>query len=330
MDPRETRRIVIALAQEAGLPAVGVAPAGPSPHTHYFRRWLEAGYHGQMDYLSRTRELRLNAGSLLPGARSLIVVADPYTPAFDPTAHPTADTRRGRVARYAWGRDYHRVLRRKLQRLADRLHQTIDEPFATRVCVDTAPLIEREAAAAAGLGWIGKNTMLLDRQRGSYTFLGEIVTTLAIAPSTPVTDHCGTCTRCLDACPTGALVAPYRMNARRCIAYLTIEHRAAIDEDLEAKMGNWVFGCDICQEVCPYNRSAPPATEPAYALRGEDGDRACPPLESIVNWNEQDRERHMGGTAQMRATLAMWRRNATIALANLQQTGKKDGAHDGT
>ena len=316
MDPQARRHLVTALAEKAGLASVGIAPAGPIPRADYFRQWLEADHHGRMDYLNRTRALRTDAGSLLPGARSIIVVADPYAPTADPSAHRPADTPRGRVARYAWGRDYHRVLRRKLQKLADRLHEAIAEPFATRVCVDTAPLIERESAAAAGLGWIGKNTMVIDRQRGSYFFLGAIVTTLEIETSTPVADHCGTCTRCLDACPTGALVAPYRMDARRCIAYLTIEHRTAIDRELQSKMGDWVFGCDICQEVCPHNRKTPPAGEPAYALNAANQDRAHPPLEPIARWTEQDRQRFVMGTALKRATLAMWQRNASIALAN--------------
>jgi len=322
MDPGNKTELVRALAEQVGLSAVGIARAHPIPRADYLTRWLQASRHGLMDYLARTAAVRVDPRRLLPGARSVIVAADAYTPAREPAGGENRDgLPRGRIARYAWGRDYHRVLRRKLKRLADRLHEAIDEPFESRVCVDTAPIVEREVAAAAGVGWIGKNTMLLHPRLGSYLFLGEIVTTLEIAPTEPMTDHCGSCTRCLEACPTGALIGPYQMDASRCIAYLTIEHRTSIDRDLQPQMGDWIFGCDLCQEVCPHNRKAPAGREPAYALDPRDGFRPRPLLEPILQWSEQDRQRVLAGTAMKRATLGMWRRNAAIALENVHRTG---------
>ncbi len=223
---------------------------------------------------------------------------------------------RGRVARYAWGRDYHKVLRRKLQRFADRLHAIIDEPFSTRVCVDTAPLIEREFAAAAGIGWIGRNTLVLDAEIGSYFFLGAILTTLELGPSVPQADHCGTCTRCLDACPTDAFPAPYEMDATRCIAYLTIEHRSEIDPALAAKMGDWVFGCDVCQEVCPFNRKAPAGGEPAYRVDPAHPLLPAPPLAELEAIDDETCRQMFAGSAIRRATPEMLRRNARIAIAH--------------
>ena len=209
--------------------------------------------------------------------------------------------------------------RRKLQRLADSMHQTINEPFETRVCVDTVPIIEREMAAAAGVGWIGKNTLLLHPCLGSYLFLGEIVTTLELAPSKPITDHCGSCTRCLEACPTKAFPEPYMMDPTRCIAYLTIEHRGDIPRELQPAMGEWVFGCDICQEVCPYNRKAPATSEPAYGLSDRFPLTPMPALDTIMNMTEEKRQDWLAGSAMKRATLAMLKRNAAIAMENETQ-----------
>jgi len=193
---------------------------------------------------------------------------------------------------YAWGEDYHVVMRERLDALVARMRETIGEPFQTRVCVDTSAIIERELAAAAGIGWIGKNTMVLHPALGSFFFLGVIITDLALPPDTPLTDHCGTCTRCLDACPTAAFPRPYVMDARRCISYLTIEHHDEIEADLAAKMGDWVFGCDICQDVCPYNRRAPVAEEPRF--RGNP-DHARPLLGDILAWDEAAYRQWMRG-----------------------------------
>jgi epoxyqueuosine reductase len=286
-----------------------------------------------MDYLARHHALRIDPRQLLPGARSIIVVADLYRPPQeDATRRDAANAGpTGRIARYAWGRDYHRALRKKLHHLADRLHEMLPEPFESRVCIDTAPIVEREWAAVAGVGWIGKNTMVLDEAIGSFFFLGEIITSLELAPTPPATDRCGTCTRCLDACPTHALVAPYRMDARRCISYLTIEHRGDIEPGLQPLMGDWLYGCDICQDVCPHNRrrttpmDVPPMTcppvqvpalDPAYDLNDRN---PLPPRASLLvlqQWTDADYARHLAGSAMKRATLAMLKRNAAIAARN--------------
>lgn len=332
MTPQDKTDLVLRLALEAGFDAVGLAEAGPSARQAYFREWLRQGRHGEMDYLARTAEIRVDPGRLLPGARSVVVVAQSYKLAAETraSAGPVAAERcggstggpRGRIARYAWGRDYHCVLRRKLQRLVTELHGVIEEPFEARVCVDTAPIIERELAAAAGLGWIGKNTLLLHPGLGSYLFLGEIVTTLELAPSRPMSDRCGSCSRCLEACPTGALVAPYRMDATRCIAYLTIEHRGEIPAELARVMGDWIFGCDLCQEACPYNRKALPTGEPEFGLSDRFPLPPRPLLEQILNMTEEQRQKWLSGSAMKRATLAMLKRNATIAQRNASGSHK--------
>ncbi len=326
MSVAERSGLVRRLALEAGFDEVGIAPAGPVGRAEEARAWLAAGRHGEMSYLDRHRELRVDPCKLLPGARSVIVVAHQYRQARDertgqdggprPMERAGSSGPRGRIARYAWGRDYHRVMRRKLMALADALRAAIGEPFETRVCVDTAPIIEREAGAAAGVGWIGKNTLLIHPRLGSFFFLGEIITTLELPPSPVVTDHCGSCRRCLDACPTGALDAPYRMDARRCIAYLTIEHRGPVPADLQPLMGDWVYGCDVCQDVCPFNAKAPPTREPAYELNDGHPLPPRPPLNVLKEWTAEQHAAQLAGSAMKRATADMLRRNAAIAARN--------------
>ncbi|MBP7937698.1 MAG: tRNA epoxyqueuosine(34) reductase QueG [Phycisphaerae bacterium] len=317
MTPSERSRHVLDLALHAGFDLAAIAPVEPIRRAQYYTEWLEAGRHGEMEYLRRTRDVRVNAARLLDGARAVIVLADNYWPKASP--HPgSRDTGepRGRIARYAWGRDYHRVMRKKLDRLAEAMRATIADPFQIRCCVDTAPIIEREAAAAAGLGWIGKNTLVVHPRLGSFFFLGAVVTTLDLEPGQPMADHCGTCRRCLDACPTGALTAPYQMDARRCISYLTIEHRSDIPGDLAARMGDWVYGCDICQEVCPHNRSIPATREPAYEVQDPDALPPWPILAEVAGWSEAQRQLRLAGSAMKRASLAMWHRNAALAARN--------------
>lgn len=323
MSPDRKTDMVCLLGRKAGFERVGVAPAEPLAGRGYFDLWLDRGRYGEMDYLARTRELRADPRLLLDGAKSVIVVAHQYKQAVDtrpehkePNADVDADCPRGRIARYAWGRDYHRLIRKKLHRLADALREAIDEPFETRVCVDTAPVMERELAAAAGIGWVGKNTCVVNPRLGSYFFLGEIVTTLDLQPTTPMADRCGSCTRCLDACPTRAFIGPYKMDATRCIAYLTIEHRGAIPQELQPLMGDWVFGCDVCQEVCPYNRDAPPTSEPRYELDDRNPLPPRPRLETLLTWTPQQWTEYFAGSAMKRATLDMLRRNADIAYHN--------------
>ncbi|MCP4591562.1 MAG: tRNA epoxyqueuosine(34) reductase QueG, partial [bacterium] len=282
MSPTELTAKVKALTTEQGFRITGIAPAQPLERSAYLHQWLAQGRHGRMAYLARNLANRLDPRRMLPGARSIVVVAHPYR---QPENAPPDNRPRGRVAMYAWGPDYHEVVKRRLHAVCDRLHDDLSDPFRTRVCVDTAPIIERDLAAQAGVGWIGKNTMTIDPGLGSYFFLGIIITTLELVPDAPIGDHCGTCTRCLDACPTGALPAAYQMDASRCISYLTIELRDAVPEEYHAAMGDWIFGCDICQEVCPYNQKSSAEAAPDYAVRPP---APRPALEEIAGWTEDD------------------------------------------
>ncbi len=285
-----------------------------------------------MAYLSSSAEIRDQPSALLDGAKSAICVGlcyQPHEPAPPAAAangeHSGAASGSpfaaadavalggGRIARYARGRDYHYIMHRMLNRLLALMRQRIAAPFAARVCVDTLPLLEKELARAAGLGWMGKNTLTLDRRLGSYFCLGELLTTLDLPADQPVTDHCGTCTRCLDACPTQAFIAPYQLDASRCIAYFTIEHRGVIDPHIEAKLGDWVFGCDVCQEVCPFNQQAPPATHAELATPRVP---ARLPLLQLQSLSSGEYRRLTRGSALRRATVKMWRRNAAIAARN--------------
>ena len=312
MTPDEKARLVKRLAQEAGFDRAGITAPESSPHAAYYRDWLARGYAGSMSWLRRNVPQRENPALLLPGTRSIVVVALNYRRAED----APGDEPSGRVAQYARGRDYHEVLHERLAQLAAAMREALPEAFECRACVDTAPLLERDLAASAGVGWVGKNTLILDQRLGSYLFLGELLTTLELTPDAPISDHCGSCTRCLDACPTQAFPEPYRMDASRCIAYLTIERRQDAPEALRAAIGDWVFGCDICQDVCPFNSRAP---------LGNDADLAQPriagriPLQKLTDMTAGDYRRLTRGTAARRATRAMWQRNARLALENVQR-----------
>lgn len=238
------------LATQLGFHSCGVAEAGLSPHAERYREWLAAGRHGTMDYLARNVERRLDPRETIPGARSVIVVTLPYASdcAFPENAD---DSRRGRIARYARGRDYHKVMPPLLRQLAQFVKD--DDRYRAWYSSDAGPILERDWAEQAGLGWIGKNALIIDPEVGSWFFLGVIVTDRAFEPDPPAVDHCGTCRRCLDACPTNAFVGERSVDATRCISYWTIEHREEFDETTPALDG-WVFGCDICQQVCPFNQ----------------------------------------------------------------------------
>lgn len=255
-------------AVDLGFTEVGIIPAQPSPHLEAYLRWLRAGMHGSMTYLVRPdrQDRRRDLNVILPGVQSMVIVALDYAP------HPLYeqhlnDPRRGRISNYAWGRDYHAIMTPRLEQLADWMRDQGNEDVLTRVYVDTGAILERSHAQQAGLGFIGKNTMMIHPRRGSYVFLGEVLTTQ------PVDEYdtegratmCGTCTRCLAACPTAAFPAPYVLDARRCISYLTIEHKGTIPYDLRPQLGNWVYGCDVCQAVCPFTRKfAQPTIERAF------------------------------------------------------------------
>lgn len=285
-----------------GFARAGVTPCQPPPRAEALRRWLDGQMHGSMAWMTRNVDLRTDPTGLLPGAQSIICVADRYEP---------PDTESRQIAAYAKGRDYHKVIKRRLHRLCDSWKTRW--PEATfRACVDTAPIMERAHAEAAGLGRVGKHTLLIEPGVGSWLLLGEILTTLDIRPTDATDDDpCGTCTRCIDACPTDA-ITPWNLDARRCIAALTIEHRDEIASELHEGIGSWLFGCDVCQQVCPHNqpteRSEAVVVEQSYTPRLHELD-----VLDVLRWTEEDRIRLLQGTPLTRASLDMWRRNACIA-----------------
>ena len=302
---------VVRVTRECGFELAGVAPADPAALTEdfaHYRAWIDGGMAGEMRYLTdRRAEIRRDVRNLLPNARSVVCVGKRYNTAGTPPSSL-------RISRYARGRDYHHVLREGLERVVERL-QAI-ERFEYKIAVDTAPLLERTLARAAGLGWIGKNTCLINEPEGSWFFLGEIVTSLELASGTPPPDRCGTCTRCIDACPTGALFHDHdrdrwTLDSRRCISYLTIELHGAIPEELRPGVGDHVFGCDICQEVCPWNADAAVTDEPAF-LR--EADRELP-------HSAEDFKGRFGDTPVSRARYIGFLRNAAVAMGNRGAAG---------
>ena len=252
-------------ARALGFTSVGFAPADPLKGAEFYARWVALGYAGQMDYLKRHLDKREDPRRMVPGAQTAICLGMDY---YQPTS-AAPDPLRGRIACYARGDDYHDIVKKCLAALWEFVLAEAGEQTKGRYFVDTAPVLERELAQRAGLGWWGKNTCLIDKRRGSYFFLAEIITDLELDYDEPAPDHCGTCTRCLDACPTDAFPEPYVLDAQRCISYLNIELKGSIPRDLRQGMGQWIFGCDICQEVCPWNRKAEPAPEPAYKSRAD-------------------------------------------------------------
>jgi epoxyqueuosine reductase len=313
---------VRARAAALGFTQAGVIRAAPSPTLDAYLRWIEAGMHGTMGYLARPdREARRrDPNVILPGARSLVIVALDYGTNAVPQSI-LEDPRRGRISNYAWGADYHAIMTPRLESLAAWLRDGSGSEVASRVYVDTGAVLERSHAQQAGLGFVGKNTMLIHPRRGSFIFLGEILTTAAFdAYDTPGrATMCGTCTRCLEACPTGAFPEPYVLDARRCISYLTIELKGSIPAELRPLMGNWVYGCDVCQQVCPFTRFLQPSAEAAFWPA--DTDRAAPPLTDLLALDEE------GFAARFRDS-AIWRikrerlvRNACVAAGNSGHEG---------
>jgi epoxyqueuosine reductase len=313
--------VVKARARELGFDRVAIGPAEPPEHGDALEAWLDAGYAGTMGYLDRGRADRLNPARLLPGCRSVVAVAMSYNPAAGSAgagarperASATEDDWRP-VSRYARGRDYHDVIRPRLVELGEFIRTAAGA--ASRVAVDSSAVLERDLAARAGLGWVGKNTNLLTPSLGSYFFIGIVLTTAALPFDQREPDRCGTCTACLDACPTRAFVAPYVLDARRCISYLTIEHRGDIAGELAEQIGEWVFGCDVCQEVCPWNRKAEPGHEPAFGASGSFG-----ALETLLELDPEAFRARFRGSALTRTKRAGLLRNAAIALANRGERG---------
>lgn len=341
MNAAEQTRWICERARAAGFELCGVAPVGAQgdgPAAEFdelsrFPDWLARGYAGEMKYLHDPR--RADPRRVLEGARSLIVVAlnyhSPQPLSSEMPAETDEGSPRGWISRYAWGDDYHDVMLPKLKALAAEMRARFFEPFETRAYVDTGPILERVAAKFAGLGWLAKNTCLINQQFGSWLFLGVIVTTLALEPtlalgSSPPPDLCGTCTRCLDACPTQAFPEPYVLDARRCISYLTIELRGAIPEELRPRLGRAVFGCDICQDVCPWNRKAPVTRLAAFQPREIGDDQStnaeirlslfAPELEWLASLSPQEFSSIIRRSAVERAKWRGLVRNACVALGN--------------
>lgn len=308
-------------ALELGFDTVGVCPAIDAPHHDEYAQWLAKGYHGSMEYLEKHLDLKAGPDRLLPGARSIVAVTLNYNQ--ETAIGPGAP----RIARYAQGRDYHKVLRKKLASLADWV--TKQYPGAEcRPCVDSAPIFERDYARLAGLGFFGKNTMLIDPKRGSWFFLGLLLTTVRFEPDAPFEGSCGTCTKCIDACPTGAIRfedGRWQLDARLCISYLTIEHRGPLDETLQPAIRDWTFGCDVCQEVCPFNQ--PKERQPLRAQRTRVRDfltpRPWPHLTELAQLSEARWDELTRGTAVRRAGYEGLKRNAALNLSN-RATSRSD------
>jgi epoxyqueuosine reductase len=308
---------IVAQARRLGFDRVGIAPAAPAATAAPYRAWLAAGYHGEMAYLARPDAVakREDPARILPGVRAVVALAiNHHTAPLPPERRD--DPARGLVASYARGDDYHDVMLPRLRELAALVEAAAGQPVAHRAYVDTGPLLERELAARAGLGFVGKNTNLIHPRLGSWLLLGELLLAVDLPPlePEPQTGTCGRCTRCLDACPTGALVAPYRLDARRCLAYLTIEHKGSIPRGLRPALGNRIFGCDICQEVCPWNqRFARPTAEPAFQPRPEG---MAPHLLELLTLDDGAFRRRFQGSPILRARRRGLLRNVAVALGN--------------
>lgn len=304
-----------AQAKLLGFDACGIAQAGPADPDDKLGRWLDAGYHADMEWMARTRALRQEPRLKLPGAASVVVVAKNYH-----HERPPAQAGSGKIARYAWGRDYHNALRKPLRKLAAFL-KSLHENTQTYTNIDSGPVMERSWAERAGIGWIGKNSLVLRRDLGSWFFLAEILSTLELVPDSPVSAHCGSCTACLDACPTQAIVAPQVVDSRLCISYQTIENRQTIPEYLHQPMNSWIFGCDICQEVCPWNRHAPVSSELDFQPRQGVVD---PKLSTLLALSEEEFSQRFHGTPVRRTKHKGMLRNAAIAKKNLENRPQTD------
>ena len=299
--------------RELGFQKIGITDIHLAEHEQWLLDWLAAGFHGEMGYMARHGVKRSRPAELVPNTVRVIAARMDYQPPA--TAEPWSVLHRpdlGYISRYALGRDYHKVLRNRLQHLAERIAIAIG-PFGYRVFVDSAPVLEKALAEKAGLGWIGKHSNLLSRDAGSWFFLGELYTDLPLPIDAPVDAHCGSCQSCIDCCPTGAIVAPYQVDARRCISYLTIELEGAIPTEFRAAIGNRIYGCDDCQQVCPWNRFATPSVETDFVPR-HGLDSAT--LLALFAWTEQEFLDRTAGSAIRRIGFRRWLRNIAVALGN--------------
>jgi epoxyqueuosine reductase len=304
---------VKSFARQLSFDLVGIAAAEPSRYRQYFRDWLDAGRAGTMEYIGRRFDERVDPQTYVPGAVSVICVAQNYYAELEPVP-PGQEKHHAKIARYALGDDYHETMKHRLWQLADRLRAEFPDAV-TRTCVDTAPVLERETSARAAIGWVGKNCCVINPQIGSWLLLGEIITTIDLPPDEPQTDRCGTCRRCIDACPTGAITEPYQLDARRCISYLNIEHRDEIPQEFHDAVGPWLYGCDICQDVCPWNGKALQSLDPAMKPRFPTGTLD---LREVQNWSPEEYSRNLRGSAMKRVKLPVLQRNARIVARNLE------------
>jgi epoxyqueuosine reductase len=313
--------IVKRAAKEAGFDLAGIAPADDASELKHFPEWIAAGHAGEMKYMEARDDRgdlkRASLARVAPWARSVIVCAINYN-TENPYSTQVRDSIRGWISRYAWSReDYHEAVLRRLQQVETALNQAVlaesQLTFTTRSYVDTGPIVERVFAKYAGVGWLGKNTCIINQKEGSWLFLGVILTSLELVPDVPTPDRCGSCTRCIEACPTDALLGPYQLDSNKCIAYLTIEKRGSIPEDLRAGIGRQVFGCDICQDVCPWNRKAPASMAPEFAPRPG---LVNPALEWLAEMSAEKFREVFGGSPVRRTKRSGLRRNAVIAMGN--------------
>ncbi|HRO27959.1 MAG TPA: tRNA epoxyqueuosine(34) reductase QueG [Luteimonas sp.] len=315
-DPAALALRIKALAREAGFQRCGISGVELGEDEAFLRDWLARGLYGTMDWMARHGDKRSRPRELVPGTVRVVSVGLDYGQDPDAAWRTLDDGERAYVARYALGRDYHKLMRQRLQRLADRVADEIG-PFGHRVFVDSAPVLERALARNAGLGWIGKHTCLIDRDGGSWFFLGELYLDLPLPIDPPASAHCGSCVRCIEVCPTQAITAPHRLDARRCISYLTIEHEGSIDEDLRPLIGNRIFGCDDCQLVCPWNKFARRTDEPDFRARNHL-DTAT--LAELFAWSEAEFLQRSEGSAIRRSGYSRWLRNLAVALGNAPTT----------
>lgn len=304
--------IVKAHAAAAGFDLCGISPVDAFPELDFLREWIAHGYHGEMQYMARTSERRTDVRQVLPSARTVIMLGVVYN-TEQPYSTVLDDDRVAAIARYAWGDDYHVVIGERMVRLVEAIRASAGGDFDYRAYVDTGPVQERVYAKYAGLGWIGKNTCLINQHLGSWLFLSAIICDLALEADSPVLDHCGRCTLCIEACPTGAIIAPYQLDARRCLSYLTIENKGSIPVEFRESIGQHAYGCDICQDVCPWNRRAAVSTDPAWQARsGLDN----PPLVDLWRRSDEELRALLKGSAMKRAGVRRLRRNLAVAIAN--------------